>query len=82
MDSSKKPYEKYFVEIRKTEGLDDDCDIGNILPAHLGAFILSNIKRILNIFLREINDFYTISIYYGDTDSLYIEKKYWCVRQS
>ena len=29
--------------------------------------------------IREINGFYNNSIYYGDTDSLYIEKKYWDV---
>ena len=45
----------------------------------LGAFILSNSKRIMNNFIREINGFYNNSIYYGDTDSLYIEKKYWDV---
>ena len=28
----------------------------------------------MNIFLREVNGFYNNSIYYGDTDSLYIEK--------
>ena len=49
------------------------------LPSHLGAFILSNSKRIMNNFIREINGFYINSIYYGDTDSLYIEKKYWDV---
>ena len=49
------------------------------MPAVLGAFILSNSKRIMNNFIREINGFYNNSIYYGDTDSLYIEKKYWDV---
>ena len=33
----------------------------------------------MNIFIREINGFYNNSIYYSDTDSLYIEKKYWDV---
>ena len=33
----------------------------------------------MNNFIREINGFYSNSIYYGDTDSLYIEKKYWDV---
>ena len=56
--------------------LDDDCDIKNTLPAHLGAFILSNSKLIMNNFIREINGFYNNSIYYGDTDSVSIEKKY------
>ena len=30
-------------------------------------------------FIREINGFYNNSIYYGDTDSRLIEKKYWNV---
>ena len=50
----------------------------NTLPGHLGAFILSNRQRIMNNFDREINGFYN-NIYYTDTDSLYIEKKYWDV---
>ena len=69
----------YIVKLKKDDGLDDDCDIKNTLPAVLGAFILSNSKRIMNNFIREINGFYNNSIYYGDTDSLYIEKKYWDV---
>ena len=43
----------------------------------MGAFILSNSKRIMNNFIGEVNEFYNNSIYYGDTDSLYIEEKYW-----
>ena len=45
----------------------------------MGAFILSNSKRIMNNFIREFNGFYNNSKDYGDTDSLYIEKKYWDV---
>ena len=33
----------------------------------------------MNNFNREINGFYINSINYGDTDSLYIEKKIWDV---
>ena len=66
----------YIVKMKKDDGLDDHCDIKNTLLAVLGAFILSNSKRIMNNFIREINGFFNKSIYYGDTDSLYIEKKY------
>ena len=31
----------------------------------------------MNTFIREINGFCNNSIYYGDTDSLYIEEKNW-----
>ena len=33
----------------------------------------------MNIFIREINGFFNNNIYYTDTDSLYIEKKFWDV---
>ena len=75
----KLPNGNYIVKMKKDDGLDDDCDIKNTLPAVLGAFILSNSKRNMNNFIREINGFYNNSIDYGDTDSLYIEKKYWDV---
>ena len=75
----KLPKENYIVKMKKEDGLDDDCDIKNTLPAHLGAFILANSRRIINNFIREINGFSENNVYYTDTDSLYIEKKYWDV---
>ena len=36
--------------------------------------MLSNSKRNMNNFIREINGFYDNKRYYEDTDSLYIEK--------
>ena len=67
--------ENFIIKITKDEALDDDRFIKNALPAHLGAFILSNSKRIMNNSIREINSFFNNSIYYGDTDCLYLEKK-------
>ena len=77
LDYWKLPNGTYIVKMKQDHGLDVDCDIKNTLPAVLGAFILSNSKRIMNNFIREINGFYNNSIYYGDTDSFYIEKKFW-----
>ena len=62
--------------MKKDDGLDDYYDIKKNLPAVLGAFILSISIRIMNNFIEEINGFCNNSIYYRDTDSLYIEKKY------
>ena len=78
LDYWKLPNENYIVKMKKDDGLDDDCDIKNTSSAVFGDFILSNSKRIMNSFIREINGFYN-NIYYGDTDSLCIEKKYWDV---
>ena len=65
--------------MKKDNGIKDDCDIENTLPAVLGTFTLSNSKRIMNNFVRERNWFYNNSTYYGDTDSFFIEKKNWDV---
>ena len=79
LDYWKLPNGKYIVKLKKDDGLDGNNDVKNTLPSHLGVFILSNSKRIKNNFIREINSFYINSIHYGDTDSLYIEKRYWDV---
>ena len=76
LDCWKLPNGNYIVKMKKNDGLDNDCDIENTPPAVLGAFILSNSKRNMKNFIREINGFYISSINYADTDSLYIKKKY------
>ena len=47
------------------------------MPLHLGAFVLSNRKRIVNYFIHAIGGFYTNYVFYTVTDSLYIENKHW-----
>ena len=47
------------------------------MPLHLGAFVLSNSKRIMNLFIHAIGGFYSNDVYNTDTDSLYIENKHW-----
>ena len=78
-DYWKLPNGNYIVKLKKDDRLEGDNDLKNTLPSQLGAFILGNSKRIMNNFIREINGFYNNSIYYTDTDSFYIEKKYWDV---
>ena len=60
----------YIVKLEKEYGLDGDNDVKNTIPSHLGAFMLSESKRILKNFITETNGFYNNSIYYEDTDSL------------
>ena len=49
----------------------------NAFPLHLRPFVLSNSKRLLNIIIHAINGFFTIDLYYTDTNSLYKENKNW-----
>ena len=75
-DYWKLSHENYIVKMIDDKGLEDDVKKSNTMPLHLGAFVLSNSKRIMNNFIHPINTFYTNDIYYGDTDSLYLENKH------
>ena len=72
----KLPNGNYIEKFYRDDGLDGDNDVKNTLSSRLGAFIICNTKRFMNNFIRKINGFYKKSIHFGDTDSLYIEKKY------
>ena len=67
----------YIVKMIDDAGLEDEVKKLNTMPLHLGAFVLSNSRRIMNIFIYANNGFYTNDVYYTDTDSLYIENKLW-----
>ena len=67
----------YIVKMINDAGLEDEVKKLNTMPLHLGAFVLSNSKRIMNNFIHAINGFYTNDVYYTDTDSLYIENRHW-----
>ena len=67
----------YIVKMIDDAGLEDEVKKLNTMPLHLGAFVLSNSKRIMNNFIHAIDGFYTNDVYYTDTDSLYIENRHW-----
>ena len=67
----------YIVKMIDDAGLEDEVKKLNTMPLHLGAFVLSNCKRIMNNFIHAIGGFYTNDVYYTDCDSLYIENKHW-----
>ena len=78
-DYWKLPNGDYIVQLSLDEGIDGEIDNKNTMPSQLGAFILSNSKRIMNNFVEVIGGFKTNNVFYQDTDSLYIEKKHWNV---
>ena len=47
------------------------------MPLHIGSFVLSNCKGTMNNFFHANNGFNTTDLCYEDTDSMYIENKYW-----
>ena len=57
------------------ENKGNEANLNLLERVHLGASKLNNSRRTMNNFSRVINCFYKNNIYYGDTDSLYIEKK-------
>ena len=64
------------AKMEKDDRLDGDSDIKKTLPSHLGALILKNIKWFMNNSFREMNSSYKNIILYGDTNSMYIERKF------
>ena len=68
-----------IVKLEDDEGVDDfdKAKSINTMPSHFGGYILSHSKRLMNNVINQINGFYNNNIYYTDTDSLYIHKKYW-----
>ena len=69
-------HRNYIVKMIDEPGLEDELKKLITMPLHLGAFVLSKSKRVMNDFIDAINRFYTNGVYYTDTDSLYIENKY------
>ena len=67
----------YIVKMIYDAGLEDEVKKLNTMPLETGGFVLSNSRRIMNLFIHANNGFYTNDIYYIDTDSLYNEKKHW-----
>ena len=68
-----------IVKLEDDEGVDDfdKAKAVNTMPFHFGSNILSHSKRLMNNVINQIDGFYNNNIYYTDTDSLYIHKKYW-----
>ena len=49
----------YIVKMIDDKGLEDEIKKIITMPLHLGAFVLSNSKRIMNNFIHAIDGFYT-----------------------
>ena len=77
LDHQKINYGNCIDEMKDDEGFQDEVKKVNTLPLQLAVFISSNSERIMNNFIHAIGGFFTIDVYYRDTDSLYIENKRW-----
>lgn len=62
--------DKYYVEEDIGDSLPEI-----LMPSHLGSFILSHSKRIMNDVILEIDGFKKPVIYYTDCDSIYVEEE-------
>ena len=68
-----------IVKLEDDKGVDnfDKAKSVNTMPSHFGSYILSHSKRLMNDVIKQVGGFCNNSIYYTDTDSLYIHKKFW-----
>ena len=73
----KKSNGKRNVRLSQNEGNEGKNDKINKMPLNLGAFVLSNSKRIMNNCIHAINGFESNDVSYTDTHSLYIKNKHW-----
>ena len=69
LDCQKINYGNYIVKMKDDPGSEDDVKKVNIMPRHLGVFVLSNSKRIMKKFIHAIDRFHTNGVYYTHTDS-------------
>ena len=76
-DYRKIPHGNYIFKMTHDPGLEDEDKKLNTIPLHLGAFVLSNCKRIMNNFIHAFSGLYTNDVCNGDTESLYFENKHW-----
>ena len=76
IDYWKKSGINYIFKRIDDTGLEDEVKQLNTVPLYLGAFVLSNSKRIMNTFIHAINGFYTNDLHYEDTDSMYTGNKH------
>ena len=67
----------YVIELIDDKGLEVEVEKISNMPLHLGVFVLSNSKKIMNNFKNATDGFNTNDLYYSDTYSLYIENKHW-----
>ena len=69
----------FILKLEDDEGVDDfdKAKSVNTMPSHFGSNILSHSKRLMNNVINQLDGLYNNNIYYTDTDSLYIHKKYW-----
>ena len=74
-DYRKISHGNYIVKMIDCKGLEDEVKKVNTIAVHLGSFVLGNSNRIMNNFINAIKGFYTIDVFYTDTDSLHNEKK-------
>ena len=73
LDYQKINHGNNVVKMKDDERLQDEVKNVNTMPLHLGPFVLSNSKRIMNKFIQAIGRFYTNNVYNTDTDSFILE---------
>ena len=68
-----------IVKLGGDAGVDDfdKAKSVNTMQSHFGSYFLSHSKILMNDVFREIDGFYIINVYYGDTESSYLHKKHW-----
>ena len=67
----------YIAKMTDDAGLEVEVKKVKTMPLHLGSFVLSTSKRIMNNFIHAIDGTYTNDFYYEGTDSMYFDNTHW-----
>ena len=65
---------KLIVKLAQQESKRDDNRKANVMPLHLGAFVLSNSKKTMNNFVEAIGGIKNNDAFHKNTDSLLTKK--------
>ena len=63
---------EHVFNYKSGRGSDKIKEVDKSMPSQLGVFVPSQNIRIMNMFVRETDGFYSNKLYCQDTDSLYI----------
>ena len=70
------PNSECVVKYTSDPGIDKTREVEKSMASQLGIFVLSHSKRIMKRFVIEIDGLYSNTVYYQDTDSLYIHENH------
>ena len=65
---------EYVIKYSNDPGIDKIKEVDNCMPSNLEFFVLLRSKSLMNVFVHEIDGFYSKKVFDQDAESLYIQE--------